>query len=361
VRAVFAAAHDFVSVPLPTGRPPLCVIFLDEVDALCKARDPGAPRSPVQSRVIAQLLTLMDGLASRAGQRPGHGFVVVIAATNLPHEVDLSFRRAGRFDREVVLVEFEALCWIAPRFFLCVPWLYPQIGVNPPSPSARLDILQLYCSRLPLEGGVRAWLSLLAPRLVGYVGADIAALCREAALLVASEERPDGRVGIRHFEEAVARLGPPSALRGITPADVPSTTWDDVGGLSSAKLQLQQAVEWPLRYPEAFRRMGLAPPRGVLLFGPPGCAKTTLVRAAAVATGAAFIVLSGADVYSPYVGDAEKAVRKAFRLARSAPPAIVFLDEVDAIVGKRGIGSTAEGQGGWACYRLLWAGVCAPY
>ena len=378
LRDAFGGARSFVTgtAPRPEGaRPPLALIFLDEVDALCKARDAHTARSPVHSRVVAQLATLLDSLAT-VRQAPTDGYIVVIGATNLPHAIDMSFRRAGRFDREV-------RCLVALVWWFCSPLSRPslptaclsrflataQIRIDPPNPAARLEILRLYCSKLVLDAALRQALPYLAAKLVGYVGADIAALCREAALLTLPAASADSTASAadvtplrwEHFEAALAKVGAPSSLRGIAPSSMPRTAWDDVGGLLAAKSKMKQAVEWPLLHPAAFKRMGLTPPRGILLHGPPGCAKTTLVRAAAAATGAAFIVLSGADVYSPYVGDAEKALRcvlglrgcgarvlrcaplcrQAFITARAAPPAIIFLDEVDAMVGRRGIAAGA--------------------
>lgn len=303
------------------GRPRLAVIFLDEVDVLCRSREGALPRSGVQARVIAQLVTLMDDVVTHAAKGWARGHLVVIAATNHPHDVDAALRRPGRLDREV--------------------------RMDPPDAPGRLAILQLYTAGLALEAaegstlapGPPSFLHSLAQRCVGYVGADLAALCREAALAALP-----GPVTATHFLDAFAAMGVPSMLRGIT-ASVPHCSWDSIGGLEDVKAKLKQVVEWPLRFPEAFRRMHLSAPGGVLLHGPPGCAKTTLVRAAATASRAAFFSLSGADVYSPYVGDAEKAVRAVFQRARASAPAIVFLDEVDAMVGSRGIGGGAGGGG----------------
>ena len=308
LRRVFDDARAFVAGGL--GR--MCVVFFDEVDVLCPKRDGVLKRTAVQARVVAQLLTLLDG--ATGGRREGDGHVVVLAATNHPHSIDPALRRPGRLDKEV--------------------------RIDPPNPHARLAILKLYCSRLRTDDSAVAHLPALAKQCVGFVGADLAALCREAALAAMP-----AAVTRAHLQAAFHGIGVPSALRGLT-TTATRTSWADIGGYDAVKMKLQQAVEWPLAHPEAFTRLGLQPPRGVLLHGPPGCSKSTLVRACASATGAAFLALSGADVYSPYVGDAEKALRDAFRKARAMPPAIVFLDEVDAMVGKRGIGAAAAAGGG---------------
>ena len=316
-----------------------CVILLDEIDAMCPAR--GADAGLSGSRVVAQLLTLMDdgGVeARRATDGPTAATTLrpaVVATTNRPNALDPALRRPGRFDVEV--------------------------EISLPSAKQRLAILRVHARALPLARDVD--LEQVARTAKGYSGADLAALCREAAMASIRDaaggfapsfgEPNDGDeevagdgslVTARHFSTAAGRVGA-SVTRGAA-LEFSATTWDDVGGLDDVKKRLKQAVEWPLRHAAAFRRLGLAPPRGVLLHGPPGCAKTTLARAAATASGATVIALSAADVFSKYVGEGERALRDAFARARRAAPAILLLDEIDGMVGNRGAAKDASSGGG---------------
>ncbi|KAJ2613977.1 hypothetical protein H4S08_001941 [Coemansia sp. RSA 1365] len=293
------------------------VLFIDEIDSIAPKRQPGAQGSNDSSRLVAQLLTLMDGLESR-------GRLVVIGATNLPNVLDPALRRPGRFDRE--------------------------IRIDVPNQIARKEILAYYTRKMVL--GATLDLDTLAEVTNGYVGADIAALCREAAThaittkIEAAESNnkacvSEQAVVTRHdFEAAMAQLVP-STKRGLG-IDVAKTTWSDIGGLDSVKLKLQQAVEWPLTRAAAMKRLGVRAPRGVLLFGPPGCSKTTLVKVIATQVRSTFLSINGAALYSPYVGDAERTLRETFQRARATSPAVIFFDEIEAMVGKRALGGAAN-------------------
>ncbi|EDO45694.1 predicted protein [Nematostella vectensis] len=281
-----------------------CVLFIDELDALCPKR--GSSGNEEENRIVAQLLTLMDGLESR-------GRVIVIGATNRPNALDPALRRPGRFDREVV------------------------IGV--PSAGQRLDILRAHCK--PINLSVDVDLTHLAEITVGYVGADLASLCQQAAFAALKRSLAKNKSGLHtvkmsDFQLAMCHTVPSThkGMEGVV--RLQPTRWDDVGGLEGVKQALRQAIEWPLLHPEAFARMGLRRPRGVLLYGPPGCCKTTLVRAAASSTHCTFMSLSCAQLFSSYVGDAERTLRELFLKARATAPAILFLDELDSLAGKRG-------------------------
>ncbi|XP_076850075.1 ATPase family gene 2 protein homolog B [Brachyhypopomus gauderio] len=304
LRDAFARAQE-------AARDGPCVLFMDEVDALCPRRA-GSGSAP-ENRLVAQLLTLMDGINSDEG-------FVIIAATNQPDALDPALRRPGRFDREVV------------------------IGV--PTLKQRFQILECVSQCVPLSSSVD--LMSLAEMTTGYVGADLSALCREAAVQAvlhtaqggASDmNNKDGSVDMVHFHRAL-RLVPPSCLRSsVGVADFKPVSWEQIGGLEDVKFKLKQSIEWPMKFPEALVRMGVCRPRGVLLYGPPGCAKTTLVKAAASSSHCTFLTISGAQLYAPYVGDSERALAQLFRQARACSPSIVFLDEIDSVVGSRGDGS----------------------
>ncbi|KAJ1722961.1 hypothetical protein LPJ53_002676 [Coemansia erecta] len=303
LREHFAAAQAQAS---EGGRP--SILFLDEIDSIAGARQAGGEQT---ARLVAQLLTLMDGATAR-------GQVVVVGATNRADALDAALRRPGRFDRE--------------------------IHVQPPDAQARLHILR-HCTRaLPLDASVDLALLAGSPTS-GWVAADLTALCAAAAS--AALERPQTgppRVAMADFARALAAVAP--AARRQQTADVGAARWDDVQGLAAVSLRLRQAVEWPVARKEAMRRLGVRAPRGVLLHGPPGCSKTTLVRALAGESRAAFFALSGASVYSAFVGESERRVRAVFAQARAARPAVVFLDEIDAMVGRRSGGGGGSGSGG---------------
>jgi len=289
------------------------IIFIDEIDAIAPKRE--EVTGEVERRVVAQLLALMDGLESR-------GQVIVIGATNRPNALDPALRRPGRFDREI------------------------EIGV--PDRDGRREILQIHTRGMPLAEDVN--LDELAERTHGFVGADLAALCREAAMHTLRRILPEInldepeippevlsklKVTKKDFEEAL-KMVEPSALREVM-LEIPTVTWDDVGGLEDVKKSLRETVEWPLKHPEAFRKLGIRPPKGILLFGPPGCGKTLLAKAVANESGANFIAVRGPEIFSKWVGESEKAIREIFRKARQAAPCIIFFDELDAIAPRRGL------------------------
>ncbi|KAI1888232.1 hypothetical protein AGOR_G00182910 [Albula goreensis] len=298
------------------------IIFIDELDALCPKRE-GA-QNEVEKRVVASLLTLMDGIGSE-----GHsGQLLVLGATNRPHALDPALRRPGRFDKEL------------------------EVGV--PSAAERADILQKQLSAMPCHLTPEQ-LSEIADSAHGYVGADLGAVCKEAGLhalrrVLASEpglsdQRVMGMVTVtlQDLQWAMGEVKP-SAMREVA-VDVPKVRWSDVGGMEQVKLKLKQAVEWPLRHPESFSHMGIQPPKGVLLYGPPGCSKTMIAKALANESGLNFLTVKGPELLSKYVGESERAVREVFRKARSVAPSIVFFDEIDALATERG---SAGGSGGGA-------------
>ncbi|XP_073706953.1 ATPase family gene 2 protein homolog B [Garra rufa] len=286
-----------------------CVLLIDEIDSLCPRRT-GSSSAP-ENRLVAQLLTLMDAIGSHRG-------FVIIGATNQPDALDPALRRPGRFDREVI------------------------IGV--PSLLQRRSILKCVCREMPLSPDVD--LDAVAEMTCGYVGADLSALSREAALQAMRQSQAGASepVSMQHFMQAL-RLVQPSCLRSsIGATDFKPISWEQIGGLDEVKLKLKQSIEWPMRFPEAFVRLGVSRPRGVLLYGPPGCAKTTLVKAAASSSHCTFLSLSGAELFSPYVGDSEKTLAQLFAQARACAPSIVFLDEIDSMVGSRADASSHSVQ-----------------
>ncbi|ASI99629.1 CDC48 family AAA ATPase [Thermococcus celer] len=349
------------------------IIFIDEIDAIAPKREEVS--GEVEKRVVSQLLTLMDGLKSR-------GKVVVIGATNRPDAIDPALRRPGRFDREL------------------------EVGV--PDKAGRKEILQIHTRGMPIEpefrkgkvieilerlemndayreGAERALMKVkkardeeipeilrntdeklyeeVKARLIddlleelaevthGFVGADLAALAREAAMAALRRLINEGRIDFeaehipkevleelkvtrRDFYEAL-KMVEPSALREVL-LEVPNVHWDDVGGLEEVKEELREAVEWPLKYPEAFLGLGITPPKGILLYGPPGTGKTLLAKAVANESEANFIAIKGPEVLSKWVGESEKNIREIFRKARQAAPTVIFIDEIDAIAPRRG-------------------------
>lgn len=288
------------------------IIFLDEIDSIAPKREHVV--GEVEKRIVAQLLALMDGLE-------GRGQIVVIGATNLPNALDPALRRPGRFDREIV------------------------IGI--PDAAGRREMLEIHTRGMPLTPDVD--IAQLAGMTHGFTGADIAAVCREAAMAalrrflpgldleaasVSQEQLLAIEVAMDDFMAALGEVEP-SALREVF-VEVPDVHWDDIGGLERVKRELREIVEWPVQYPELFRRAGVRPPKGVLLQGPPGTGKTLLVKAVARQSGANFISVKGPELLSKYVGESEKGVRDVFRKARQASPCIVFFDEIDAIAPRRG-------------------------
>ncbi len=327
------------------------IVFIDEIDAIASKRE--ELHGEVERRVVAQLLALMDGLKER-------GRVVVIAATNVPNLLDPALRRPGRFDREI------------------------EIGV--PSKEGRLDILKIHTRNMPIgkeisrakaEGekepaaGRNKWTLLdeserkkllieSAAITHGFVGADLAMLCKEAAMIVlrrvlpeimAKEKLADDApipenvleqlmVTKKDFMEALKSVRP-SAMREVL-VEIPSVKWKDIGGLDDIKQQLIEAVEWPIKNPEAFKRLGVRPPKGILLYGAPGTGKTLLAKAVATESEANFILVKGPELLSKWVGESEKAVREIFKKARQTSPTIIFFDELDSLTPKRGASSDSH-------------------
>ncbi len=289
------------------------IIFIDEIDAIAPKRE--EVLGEVERRVVAQLLSLMDGMEAR-------GNIIVMAATNRVHSIDEALRRPGRFDREI------------------------EFGV--PDPKARRQILSIHTRGMPLAKDVD--LDYFSSITHGFVGADLSALAKEAAMkalrrylpkINLEEERipqevlESMEVNKKDFFEGLKDVQP-SALREIT-IEIPNVSWDDVGGLEPVKNELRQSVEWPIKNPFFFNIMGIKAPKGILLFGPPGCGKTMLAKAIASESEANFISIKGPELLSKWVGDSEKGIRKVFVKARQVAPCIIFFDEVDSIAASRGM------------------------
>jgi transitional endoplasmic reticulum ATPase len=293
------------------------IIFIDEIDSIAPKRDEVI--GEVERRVVAQLLSLMDGLKSR-------GRVIVIAATNRPNSIDPALRRGGRFDREI------------------------EVGI--PDRNGRLQILYVHTRGMPIEKDIS--LEQIAAVTHGYVGADIASLCKEAAMHALRRILPEIHIEDEIPPEImdnliVTRADFDSALKNIEPSamrevfvEVAHVRWEDIGGLEAAKQELIEAVEWPLKYPEMFEAINTTPPKGVLLFGPPGTGKTMLAKAVASESEANFISIKGPELLSKYVGESEKAVRETFRKAKQAAPSVIFFDEIDAMAPERGLSTDAH-------------------
>ncbi|NHJ88070.1 MAG: CDC48 family AAA ATPase [Asgard group archaeon] len=296
------------------------IIFIDELDAIASKR--AEVTGEVERRVVAQLLALMDGMVSR-------GEVIVIGATNRPDAIDPALRRPGRFDREI------------------------EIGV--PDRDGRREILLIHSRGMPLATDVN--LDLIAEKTHGYVGADLQALCREAAMKALRRFLPDidfadklitpellDNLEVTHDDiQSAMKEIQPSATREVF-TEIPNIRWSDVGGLEEQVRELKEAIEWPLKFKESFTRMGIRPPRGVLLFGPPGCGKTLLAKAVATESEVNFISIKGPEVMSKWVGESEKAIREIFRKAKMSAPTIVFFDEIDALAPRRGSGFGDSGS-----------------
>jgi transitional endoplasmic reticulum ATPase len=289
------------------------IIFIDEIDAIAPKREEVS--GEVERRVVSQLLTMMDGLKSR-------GRVIVIGATNRVNSVDPALRRPGRFDRE--------------------------IEISVPDKEGRLSILKIHTRGMPLTKTVN--LNELASITHGFVGADVAALTKEAAMNVLRKNLPkikldEDEISKEVLEKLVVnqndfldalKVVRPSAMREVL-VETPTVGWNDVGGLEKVKEELREAIEWPLKYPESFVRMGITPMRGILLYGPPGTGKTLIAKAVAKESEANFIQVKGPSLLSMWVGKSEEGVRKIFERARQVSPCIIFFDEIDALAGKRGI------------------------
>lgn len=288
------------------------IIFIDEIDSIAPKREEVS--GEVERRIVAQLLSLMDGMSSR-------GKVVVIGATNRINAIDPALRRPGRFDREI------------------------ELGV--PDRNGRLEILQIHTRGMPLDKDVN--LEKLADISHGFVGADLQALAKEAAMralrrvlpeIDLSSESISGEtlkkiiVTMQDFIDVLKEMEP-SAMREVF-VEVPDISWSDIGGLAAIKEELQEAVEWPLKYEGVFKYADAVPPKGILLYGPPGTGKTLMAKAAANESEANFISIKGPELLSKWVGESEKGVREVFRKARQAAPCIIFFDEIDAIAPVRG-------------------------
>ena len=294
------------------------IIFIDEIDAIAPKREEMGGEKQVERRVVAQLLSLLDGLESR-------GQVIVIGATNIPNAIDPALRRPGRFDRE--------------------------ISIPIPDKNGRLQILGIHTRGMPLAEDVSR--EKLAEITHGFVGADLEALAREAAMSALRKILPKIdfemqdipydtlmklEVTMDNFLEAMKEVEP-SAIREVF-VEVPDVKWSDVGGLEAIKEDLKEAVEWPLKYADLFKKAGTNPPKGILLYGVPGTGKTLLGKAIATESGVNFISVKGPALVSKYVGESEKAIREVFKVAKQASPTILFFDEIDSVVPRRGSSST---------------------
>ncbi|MCK4349010.1 MAG: AAA family ATPase, partial [Thermoplasmatales archaeon] len=288
------------------------VIFIDEIDSIAPKR--GDIKGELEKRLVSQLLALMDGLKNR-------GQVVVMAATNRPEDLDPALRRPGRFDRE--------------------------IKINPPDRNGRKEILQIHTRGMPLSEDVD--LEKLSEKTLGYTGADIEILCKEAAMKALAPYMPELKtledkvptsllekmnVTMDNFIDAF-KMVEPSAMREVL-IQKPNVKWSDIGGLPEVKKKIIEAVEWPLKDPDSFRKFGITPAKGMLLFGPPGTGKTLLAKAVANEADANFIAVKGPELVSKWVGESEKHIRDIFKKARQVAPSIIFFDEFDSISKVRG-------------------------
>ncbi len=294
------------------------IIFIDEIDSIAPKREDMGGEKQVERRVVAQLLSLLDGLESR-------GQIIVIGATNIPNTIDPALRRPGRFDRE--------------------------ISIPIPDKNGRLEILQIHTRGMPLAEDVN--LEKLAEITHGFVGADLEALAREAAMSALRKILPKIdfemadipyetliklEVTMDNFLEAMKEVEP-SAIREVF-VEVPDVKWEDVGGLENIKEELKEAIEWPLKYSDIFKKANTNPPKGILLYGVPGTGKTLLAKAVANESGVNFISVKGPSLISKYVGESERAIREVFKIAKQASPTILFFDEIDSLVPRRGSSST---------------------
>lgn len=302
------------------------IIFIDEIDSIAPKREKA--QGEVEKRIVSQLLTLMDGLKSRSQ-------VIVMAATNRPNTIDGALRRFGRFDREI------------------------DIGV--PDDIGRLEIMRIHTKNMKLDDTVD--LEKIAKECHGYVGADVAQLCTEAAMqcirekmsvidweddTIDAEVLASMAVTMEHFREAQGKTNP-SALRE-THVEVPNVTWKDIGGLTDVKRELQELVQYPVEYPWKFEKFGMSPPKGVLFYGPPGCGKTLLAKAIATECQANFISIKGPELLTMWFGESEANVRDVFDKARAAAPCVLFFDELDSIAKSRG---ASVGDAGGASDRVI--------
>jgi transitional endoplasmic reticulum ATPase len=305
------------------------IIFIDEIDAIAPKRE--NIHGETEKRVVAQLLTLMDGLTAR-------GQVVVIAATNIPDSIDPALRRPGRFDRE--------------------------LEINVPDKEARKEILQVHIRGMPIK-------DLNIDEIIeitnGFSGADISALCKEAALKAIKRLMPlINKESGKHLSREILdkliithqdfldalNVVEPSALREVQ-VQIPTTTWEDIGGLDEQKQKLKEMIEWPLKYPDKFKKLKLTPPAGVLLYGPPGTGKTLIAKAIANESSANFISIKGPEIFNKWVGESEKKIRDVFKKARQLAPAIIFFDEIDAITVSRKSSENLSGASNNVVAQLL--------
>jgi len=295
------------------------IMFVDEIDSIAPKRE--EVTGEVERRVVSQLLSLMDGLEAR-------GKVIVIAATNRPNAIDPALRRPGRFDRE--------------------------IEIKVPDKRGRLEILQIHTRNMPLDTDVNH--QRIAEVTHGFVGADIEYLCKEAAMKCLRRLLPELNledeklapevldkliITMNDFEGAIKDVMP-SAMREVY-LESPDVSWKDIGGLEEVKRELQEAVEWPMRYPDMYKKLGHAIPKGILLHGPSGTGKTMLAKAVATESEANFIGVKGPELMSKWVGESEKGIREIFRKARQAAPCVIFFDEIDSIAPTRGGGAGMDG------------------
>jgi transitional endoplasmic reticulum ATPase len=359
------------------------IIFIDELDAIAPNRNEVS--GEVERRVVSQLLTLMDGLEAR-------GDIIIMASTNRPDSIDPALRRPGRFDREIVIgmPNREARKEILQIHTRSMPIdlkykkndvldilnrnikeLSKKIKTDDLENKLKENIKQLrsliktieesknndvlnICEKSKLFNQIKMWvreasLDPLAEKTIGYTGADVESLAKEAAMYSLKEIMPDlkkqngklskdtldkMKIKKEHFDAALRRVEP-SAMREVS-IEVPNITWDDVGGLNNAKNIIRESVEWPAKYPKFFESAGITPPQGILLYGPPGTGKTLLAKAVAHEVNANFIVIKGPELLSKWVGESEKGIRKIFSKARQVAPAIIFFDEIDALVPARG-------------------------
>jgi transitional endoplasmic reticulum ATPase len=294
------------------------IIFIDEIDSIAPKREEVS--GELEKRIVSQLLTLMDGMKSR-------GKVIVIAATNRPDSIDPALRRPGRLDREI------------------------EIGI--PDAEGRFDILSIHTRGMPIDDTVD--LKQISKTTHGFVGADLEVLSKEAAMRslrrilpeidldedkISTEILQKIKITGEDFLDALKEVRP-SALREVQ-VQIPNVSWDDVGGLAELKEELKEAIEWPIKYKEAFDYVDVATPKGILLHGPPGTGKTLIAKALAKMTESNFISIKGPELLSKWVGESEKGVREIFRKARQVAPCIIFLDEVDALVPRRGSGGSGS-------------------
>ncbi|MGI0066388.1 MAG: AAA family ATPase, partial [Nitrosotalea sp.] len=290
------------------------IIFIDEIDSIAPKRE--EVTGEVERRVVSQLLSLMDGLEAR-------GKVIVISATNRPNAIDPALRRPGRFDRE--------------------------IEIKVPDKKGRKDILMIHTRNMPLSDDVNV--DKIASISHGYVGADLEYLCKEAAMkclrrLLPELNMEDEKLPPETLDKLIVNGDDfQNAIKEVTPSGMrevfienPDVSWDEVGGLDSVKLELHEAVEWPMKYPTLYSKLGHRMPRGILLHGPSGTGKTLMAKAVATESEANFISVRGPELLSKWVGESERGIREIFRRARQASPCVIFFDEIDSIAPIRGVG-----------------------